>query len=168
MAPLAPAPGASVHPQAPTHSVSPVPANPWTAGSLWWDSKTVLVTRPIPPDRIAVAPHLVIPEEGGRLAFLLSSYTEEAQQLAGDGRVVIQPGDWRGRPALGSRQQYGTVHIITGGPFADKIREGMRIKYGARMSFARMAHRLANGAVPYGDLVAVAELRPSHPYMLTR
>lgn len=135
-------------------------------GSQWWDAKSVLVTRPIAPDRIATTPHLVVPAEYGRLNFLLSSYGEEAEQLARDRRVVIQSGDWRGRPALGTRQHYGTVHIVRDDYLADRVHESMRIKYGARIALARMAHRFAHGTTPYGDLVAFVELHPNPPLMI--
>ncbi|MEV6769442.1 hypothetical protein AB0N05_12535 [Nocardia sp. NPDC051030] len=138
----------------------------WHEGSLWWEAKSVVVTRAIAPGSIATTPHLVVPFEEGRLAFLLSSHGAEAQQLAWDGRVVIQAGDWRGRPALGSRQHYGTAFVVNDRQLADRTKEGMRIKYGARRALARMAHRMANGAVPYGDLVAVVHLHPHRPLML--
>ncbi|SUA80106.1 Uncharacterised protein [Nocardia otitidiscaviarum] len=146
----------------------PVGTSAWHDGSLWWDAKSVLVTRPVAPGSIATAPHLVLPAEQGRLAFVLSSYGEEAQQLAYDGRVVIQIGDWRGRPALGSRQHYGTAHIVNDPRVTERVHEGMRIKYGARTALARMAHRFAHGAVPYGDLVAIVELHPQGPLMISR
>ncbi|MBL1077083.1 hypothetical protein JK358_22040 [Nocardia sp. 2] len=142
-------------------------STPWHLGSQWWDAKTVLVTRPVGPGQIAITPHLVVPAPHDQLAFLLSSYSEEAQQLAYDGRVVIQTGDWRGRPALGTRQHYGLARIISDTNISAQVQDHMRVKYGARTAFARMAHRLANGAVPYGDLVAVVELRPNPPFMLT-
>ncbi|WP_157556377.1 hypothetical protein [Nocardia acidivorans] len=159
---------------APEAAVQPTPdtphggSTPWYEGSLWWDAKSVLVTRAVGPGTIATTPHLVVPAEFGRLAFLLSSYGAEAQQLADDGRVVIQSGDWRGRPALGSRQHYGIARVIGDAQLAARMREGMRIKYGARTTLARMAHRFANGSVPYGDLVALVELLPHQPLMLTR
>ncbi|MFI6866470.1 hypothetical protein [Nocardia sp. NPDC050406] len=126
------------------------------------------MTRPIAPDRIATTPHLVVPADYGRFAFLLSSYGEEAQQLAYDGRVVLQIGDWRGRPALGSRQQYGTARIIADRHLAERVQLDMRGKYGARTKLARMAHRFAHGAVPYGDLVALVEIHPHRPLMIAR
>ncbi|NNH71560.1 hypothetical protein HLB23_17085 [Nocardia uniformis] len=146
----------------------PAGAGVWHQGSPWWDAKSVLVTRPIAPGRIATTPHLVIPAEHGRLNFLLSSYGVEAEQLAHDPRVVIQPGDWRGRPALNTRQQYGTVYIVRDARLAARVYEAMRIKYGARTALARMAHRFTHGSVPYGDLVAFVDVHPNPPRMLTR
>ncbi|MFC9999295.1 hypothetical protein [Nocardia sp. NPDC127526] len=154
-------PAAAFHPRPPATT-----PDTWHPGSLWWDSKSVLVTRPIAPGSVATTPHLVLPADHGRLAFLLSSHGAEAEQLAYDGRVVIQAGDWRGRPALGSRQHYGTARIIGDHYLAERIHEGMRIKYGARTALARMVHRLANGSVPYGDLVALVELHPPRPLMI--
>lgn len=141
-------------------------AGGWDHGSLWWDAKSALVTRAMAPGSMATAPHLVLPAEQGRLAFLLSSQGVEAQQLVQDPRVVIQAGDWRGRPALGSREQYGIARLVGDAHLVGQIQDGMRIKYGARTALARMAHRFANGSVPYGDLVALVELRPSGPLML--
>ncbi|WP_067687449.1 hypothetical protein [Nocardia jejuensis] len=156
-------PTATFHPQPYTPPGAP---STWHSGSLWWDAKSVLVTRPLAPGRIATTPHLVVPSERGQLAFLLSTHSAEAQQLDQDPRVVVQAGDWRGRPALGSRQHYGTARIICNDYLSAQIRDGMRIKYGAKTVFARMAHRMAHGAVPYGDLVAIVELHPQGPLMI--
>ncbi|WP_067709686.1 hypothetical protein [Nocardia yamanashiensis] len=161
-----PAPTAVFHPQPTAPAGAPATPSNWHQGSLWWDAKSVLVTRPIAENSLATTPHLVVPAEYGRLAFVLSSHGAEAQQLAYNGRVLIQAGDWRGRPALGSRQHYGTARIVNNPYLAAQIRDGLRIKYGARTAFARMAHRLAHGAVPYGDLVALVELHPHRPLMI--
>ncbi|MCU1640097.1 MAG: hypothetical protein JWN03_372 [Nocardia sp.] len=138
----------------------------WQRGSLWWDAKSVLVTRPTAPGRLVTVPHLVVPAEYGRLNFLLSSYDIEAEQLGQDRRVMIQPGDWRGRPMIGSRQQYGSVHIVRDDFLLERAHEGMRIKYGARNALARMAHRFKQGTAPYGDLVAFVEVHPHRPLMI--
>ncbi|MFB8005467.1 hypothetical protein [Nocardia sp. NPDC056000] len=158
-------PASTVVPRPHTETPPPSPS-PWYEGSLWWDAKSVVVTRAVEPGVIATTPHLVVPAEFGRFAFLLSSYGEEAMQLARDPRVVIQSGDWRGRPAIGSRQHYGTARIVGDPGLSHRIQDGMRIKYGARTKLARMAHRFANGSVPYGDVVALVELHPHRPLMI--
>lgn len=160
------APTANQDPQRDTPSDRPTGAVVRHEGSLWWEAKTVLVTRPIAPGQIATTPHLVVPAQHGRLNFLLSSYDIEAEQLAHDGRVAIQAGDWRGRPALGSRQHYGTVYIVGDRDLCQRVHESMRIKYGARTALARMAHRFAHGNTPYGDLVAFVEPQPHRPLMI--
>lgn len=134
-------------------------------GSPWVSAKSVLVTRPVAPGAIATSPHLVIPAERG-LGFLLSSCGVEAEQLALDPRVVIQPGDWRGRPTVGSRQQYGTVRIFSDHYLAERVHNEMRIKYPTRTALARMAHRFEHGTASYGDLVAFVEVHPPRPLMI--
>lgn len=127
----------------------------WYPGSLWWDAETILVTREAAPGRWETLTRLVVPIGQGRSAFRLSSRSPEARQLRADRRVIVQAGDWRGEPVIGSRQHQGTVELVTRGPLFDTVQEGMRVKYGMRLSLARLGHRLMLGSAPYADLVAV-------------
>ncbi|MEU2031074.1 hypothetical protein [Nocardia amamiensis] len=122
---------------------------------LWWDAHTVLVTYPTAPRRSGTVKHLVVPVDNGRLAFPVSSQSAEAQRLAHERRVIAQAGDWRGSPALGSRQHYGTAELVRTGPLFDQVQAGIRTKYGKRVGLARLAHRLALGAAPYADIAVV-------------
>ncbi|MEU5757886.1 hypothetical protein [Nocardia sp. NPDC047648] len=140
-----------------------VPDRPseWQPGMLWWDASTVRVTYPRPEasGHWNTVPHLVLPVEHGRLAFRISSHSSEAGHLARDRRVIVQAGDWHGEPALGSRQHQGMAELLRTGPLVDQVRTGMDTKYGRRVGLARLAHRLAMGAAPYGDIVVVVTLR---------
>ncbi|WP_280475210.1 hypothetical protein [Nocardia asiatica] len=140
-----------------------VPDRPseWHPGMLWWDASTVLVTYPRPDatGHWDTVPHLVLPVEHGRLAFRISSHSSEARHLVRDRRVIVQAGDRRGEPALGSHQHQGTAELLRTGPLFDRVRDGMRTKYGRRVGLARLAHRLAMGAAPYGDIVVVVTVR---------
>ncbi|WP_459546116.1 hypothetical protein [Nocardia sp. X0981] len=129
--------------------------NDWHPGSLWWDADTVLVTRECAPGRWETLTRLVVPIGMGRLAFRVSSHSPEARQMTRDPRVIVQAGDWRGEPALGSRQHQGSVRLFGGGALFDTVQDGMREKYGFRLSLARLGHRLLLGSAPYADLVAV-------------
>ncbi|MGV9410852.1 hypothetical protein ACWDOP_13120 [Nocardia sp. NPDC003693] len=160
---MRPAPTAAVNLRGNTLPAANAAAQP---GAMWWNALSVLVTRPIAPNRIATTPHLVLPAEYGRLNFLLSSYDIESEQLARDRRVVIQAGDWRGRPALGSRQHYGIVRIVRDDNWAARLNESVRTKHGLRSTLARIGHRFSHGTAPYGDLVATIDLQPYPPRML--
>lgn len=131
----------------------------WHPGSLWWDAGTVLVTREIAPGRWETIKRLVVPVGQGRLAFRVSSWSPEARQLMSDPRVIVQAGDWRGAPALGSRQHRGHALTFGEGPLLDTIRDGMRIKYGVRAKFARWGHRVTLGSAPYADLAVVVSVQ---------
>ncbi|WP_157172556.1 hypothetical protein [Nocardia pneumoniae] len=142
----------------------PAPAerpSEWHPGMLWWDATTVLVTYPATPRRWETVKHLVIPVDNGRLAFQISSQSAEARRLAHDRRVIVQAGDWRGSPALGSRQHHGTAELVRTGPLFDKVRAGIRTKYGPRLGLAHLAHKLALGAAPYGDITVVVTVHES-------
>lgn len=133
----------------------------WHPGMLWWDARTVRVTYPRPEatGRWNTVPHLVLPLDHGRLAIRISSHSREARHLAREQRVIVQAGDWRGEPALGSRQHQGTAELVRTGPLIDHVRTGMLIKYGRWLGLAHLSHRLAMGAAPYGDLVVVITVR---------
>ncbi|AXK85400.1 hypothetical protein SAMN05421776_1206 [Nocardia farcinica] len=158
------------HPAA-AHTVQRLPAVPdrpseWHPGMLWWDASTVLVTRPDPAGHWPTTAHLVIPIDRGRLAFRVSSHSPEAQQLVRDPRVIVQAGNWRGKPAVGSRQHQGRAELIPAGPLFDKIDAGLRTKYGMRVGLARIFHNVAMGSTPYGDtavVVTVHEVSPLPP-----
>ncbi|MFG3615507.1 hypothetical protein [Nocardia sp. NPDC047654] len=145
------------------HRVLAAPDRPseWQPGMLWWDASTVLVTYPRPEasGHWNTVPHLVLPVDHGRLAFRISSHSSEAEHLARDRRVIVQAGDWHGGPALGSRQHQGMAELLRLGPLVDQVRTGMDTKYGRRVGLARLAHRLAMGAAPYGDIVVVVTPR---------
>ncbi|MEU2037387.1 hypothetical protein [Nocardia niwae] len=136
-----------------------VPDRPseWHPGMLWWDASTVLVTYPRPggDESWNTVPHLVLPVGHGRLAFRISSHSSEAGHLARERRVIVQAADWRGEPALGSRQHRGAAELLRTGPLFDRVRTGMQVKYGRRLGLARLAHRVVMGAAPYGDTVVV-------------
>lgn len=137
------------------------PARPsdWHPGSLWWDARTVLVTQETEPGRWERLRRLVVPVGLGRLAFRLSSWSPEAARMMRDRRVIVQAGDWLGEPAIGSREHQGSVQLYGPGPLADTVAEGLRLKYGRRLTMARLGHQLRLGSAPYADLVAVVTVR---------
>ncbi|MBF6541625.1 hypothetical protein [Nocardia brasiliensis] len=139
--------------------------SPWRSGhsaaaTEWRDAKTVLVTRITGPRQLTTVPRLVIPIGDTQLAFRVSSKSAEAEQLARDGRVLVQPGDRRGTPALGSHQRQGQAQLVTAGTLLPYVESEIAAKYRWRNPMARCAHRLGHGDAPYADvvvLVAVAE-----------
>ncbi|MFD6162575.1 hypothetical protein ACFWF7_03160 [Nocardia sp. NPDC060256] len=140
-----------------------------TAATVWRDAKTVLVTRISGPRQLTTVPRLVIPIGDTQLAFRVSSQSEEAEELARDGRVVVQPGDRRGNPALGSHQRQGQAQLVTAGSLLPHVESEIAAKYRWRIPMARFAHRLGHGGARYADvvvLVTVAE--PSPIPMLTQ
>ncbi|WP_194838204.1 hypothetical protein [Nocardia sp. XZ_19_369] len=140
----------------------------WSGGrsdnaKVWRDAKTVLVTRVTGPRQLMTVPRLVIPIGETQLAFRVSSQSEEALQLARDGRVLVQPGDRRGTPALGSHQRQGQAQLVTAGTLLPYAESEIAAKYKWRIPMARFAHRLGHGDAPYADvvvLVTVAEPSP--------
>ncbi|AYF75682.1 hypothetical protein D7D52_19565 [Nocardia yunnanensis] len=136
------------------------------AAAVWQDAKTVLVTRAVGPRQLSTAPRLVVPIGDNGLAFRTSSYSAEADQLAQDGRVLVQPGDFRGNPVVGSRQLQGHARLISAGTFVPRVQAEIEAKYRWRTSFARMAHRLANGSAPYGNLVVLVTVFEPGPLAL--
>ncbi|CAM3950840.1 hypothetical protein NONI108955_01005 [Nocardia ninae] len=140
----------------------------WSGGrsdnaKVWRDAKTVLVTRVTGPRQLMTVPRLVIPIGETQLAFRVSSQSEEAEQLARDGRVLVQPGDRRGTPALGSHQRQGQAQLVTAGTLLPYVESEIAAKYKWRIPVARFAHRLGHGDTPYADvvvLVTVAEPSP--------
>ncbi|MFC3962773.1 hypothetical protein [Nocardia jiangsuensis] len=130
----------------------------WHPGSPWWDAGTVLVTHEVLPGRRETRKRLVVPAGDGRLAFRVSSWSPEVEQLVRDPRVIVQAGDWRGARALGSREQQGEALIFGEGSVLDTVREGIRIKYGVRGSLARWGHRMARGSAPFADLAVVVSV----------
>ncbi|WP_378740953.1 hypothetical protein [Nocardia brasiliensis] len=146
--------------------VRPRPA--WNGGrsdtaKVWRDAKTVLVTRVTGPRQLTTVPRLVIPVGDTQLAFRVSSQSAEAEQLARDGRVLVQPGDRRGTPALGSHQWQGQAQLVTAGTLLPYVEAEIAAKYRWRIPVARFAHRLGHGDAPYADvvvLVTVAEPSP--------
>ncbi|MBY8863206.1 hypothetical protein K7711_42530 [Nocardia sp. CA2R105] len=133
---------------------------------MWQEAKTALVTRVAGPQQLVTVPRLVVPIGHNQLAFRVSSYAEEAEQLAQDGRVIVQPGDWRGNPALGSHQWHGQAQVVTGGTLLPFVQSEIDAKYRWRTSVARMAHRVARGAAPYGDVVVLVTVREPVPMLM--
>lgn len=140
-----------------------------SAANVWRDAKTVLVTRVTGPRQLTAVPRLVIPVGDIQLAFRVSSQSDEAEELARDGRVLVQPGDRRGNPALGSHQCQGQAQLVTAGSLLPHVESEIAAKYRWRIPVARFAHRLGHRDAPYADvvvLVTVAE--PSPTPMLPR
>ncbi|MFI6172448.1 hypothetical protein ACIBCN_37110 [Nocardia sp. NPDC051052] len=134
-----------------------------TGADVWRDAKTVLVTRVTGPRQLTAVPRLVIPIGDTQLAFRVSSRSAEGEELARDGRVLIQPGDRRGNPALGSHQRQGQAQLVTAGTLLAHVESEIAAKYRWRIPVARFAHRLGHGDAPYADvvvLVTVAEPSP--------
>ncbi|GAB2537322.1 hypothetical protein [Nocardia heshunensis] len=145
---------------------APVPRRHTGPAAVWQEAKTVLVTRAIGPRQLVTVPRLVVPIGENGLAFRTSSYSAEAEQLAQDGRVLVQPGDWRGTPAMGSRQLQGQARLVSEGTFVPRVQAELEAKYRWRTSFARMAHRLANGSAPYGNLIVLVTVFEPGPLAL--
>ncbi|MEU6580441.1 hypothetical protein [Nocardia sp. NPDC046763] len=152
----------------PAAAPAPIPVRGEISGpaAVWQQAKTVLVTRAAGPRQLITVPRLVIPIGDNGLAFRTSSYSTEAEQLAEDGRVLVQPGDWRGHPKLGSRQFQGTARLLTAGTFVPRVQTEIEAKYGWRTALARAAHRLANGNTPYGDLTVLVTVFEPGPLAL--
>ncbi|MFI6040887.1 hypothetical protein ACIA8C_04590 [Nocardia sp. NPDC051321] len=134
-----------------------------TGAAVWRDAKTVLVTRVTGPRQLTSVPRLVIPIGDTQLAFRVSSRSAECEELARDGRVLVQPGDRRGNPALGSHQRQGQAQLVTAGTLLAHVESEIAAKYRWRIPVARFAHRLGHGDAPYADvvvLVTVAEPSP--------
>ncbi|MVU82575.1 hypothetical protein GPX89_35760 [Nocardia sp. ET3-3] len=136
------------------------------AAAMWHEAKTVLVTRTTGPRQLVTVPRLVVPIGDNGLAFRTSSYSVEAEQLAHDGRVLVQPGDWRGNPVLGTRQLQGVARLVSAGTFVPRVQAEIEAKYRWRTSLARMAHRMANGSAPYGNLVVLVTVFEPGPLAL--
>ncbi|MBB5914549.1 hypothetical protein BJY24_003416 [Nocardia transvalensis] len=141
------------------------PGHP-AAASIWQDAKTVLVTRVTGPQQLVTVPRLVIPIGHNQLAFRVSSHSSEPDQLVADGRVLVQPGDWRGSPTLGSQQRQGRAQVVTGGTLLPFVQSEIDAKYKWRMPLARFAHRVARGAAPYGDVVVLVTVYEPVPMLL--
>lgn len=135
------------------------------AAAMWQDAKTVLVTRVVGPRQLVTAPRLVIPIGDNQIAFRVSSYSAEAEQLALDNRVIVQPGDWRS-PILGSHQRQGLAQLVTAGTLLVHVQQATEAKYGWRMSLARFGHRMAQGSAPYGNIVVLVTVFDPGPLYL--
>ncbi|ATL67926.1 hypothetical protein [Nocardia terpenica] len=146
------------------------PLGPRSAGTgmaaKWQAAKTVLVTRVVGPRQLMTVPRLVVPVGDTQLAFRVSSHSPEADQLDRDGRVLVQAGDWRGNPALGSHQHQGQAQLVTGGTLLPYVQAEIDAKYRWRIPMARLAHRLARGAAPYGDVIILVTVQEPSPIPL--
>ncbi|BAW06963.1 hypothetical protein NS14008_18680 [Nocardia seriolae] len=145
---------------------APAPREHSGPAAVWQEARTVLVTRTTGPRQLVTVPRLVVPIGDNGLAFRASSYSVEAEQLAEDGRVLVQPGDWRGNPKVGSRQLQGQARLISTGTFVPRVQAELEAKYRWRTSLARMAHRMANGSAPYGNLVVLVTVFEPGPLAL--
>lgn len=157
----------------PTVAVTATPARTIPAqaaaarpSTVWEKAKTALVTRTLGHRQLVTAPRLVIPFGDNGLAFRVSSFAAEAEQLALDPRVLVQPGDWRGNPAVGSRQLMGHANLVAEGDLLAKVEAAIDAKYGWRTSLAKAAHRLANGSAPYGNIVVAVTVFEPGPLAL--
>jgi|GEM_PF-3194392 len=134
--------------------------------ATWQEAKTVLVSWVAGAQRLATAPRLVIPVGETQLAFRISSDSSEAERLEGDDRVLVQPGDWRGKPTLGSHQRQGRAQVVTGGTLLAHVQSEIDAKYRWRIPLARFAHRMARGAGRYGDVVVLITVHEPSPIPL--
>ncbi|WP_147288079.1 hypothetical protein [Nocardia pseudobrasiliensis] len=149
-----------------THPRLPAVRPDRDARNQWASAKTVLVTRVAGPGKLISAARLVVPLGDRQLAFRISSYSPEAGQLAADGRVLVQPGDWHGSPAVGSHQRQGWAQLVTAGSLLDHVHLAMTTKYGWRLRVARMGHHMARGAARYGDVVVLVNVHEPSPIPL--
>ncbi|MBH0779332.1 hypothetical protein [Nocardia bovistercoris] len=150
-----PAPRGYHRMRTPAREPSPVTA-------LWREARTVLAARPVVgPRKLVTVPRLVVPVGAGQLAFSVSSRSAEADQFATDERVLVQPGDWRGSPVLGSRQREGHAQLVTAGTLLPYVRSELDAKYRWRIPLARLAHRLARRDEPFGDAVILVTVHDS-------
>lgn len=147
----------------------PRPVRHTAAAAVWRDAKTVLVTRVTGPRQLTTVPRLVVPVGDTQLAFRVSSKSAEAADLARDGRVLVQPGDRRGTPALGSHQRQGLAQLVTAGTLLAYVDAEIAAKYRWRIPVARFAHRLGHRDAPYADIVVLVSVaEPSPIPMLTQ
>jgi hypothetical protein len=134
---------------------------------LWWEAaKTVVVTRVTGPRQLETVPRLVVPVGDRQLAFRICSGSPEAEQLACDGRVLVQPGDRLGKPALGSHQRQGHAQIVTAGTLLSYVQSAIEAKYRWRVPLLRYAHRMARGGAPYNDVVVLVTVHEPSPIPL--
>ncbi|GAB0102829.1 hypothetical protein JMUB6875_18000 [Nocardia sp. JMUB6875] len=150
----------------PAATPAPQPRQYSPAARVWLEAKTVLVTRVVGPGQLVTTPRLVVPIGDNGLAFRTSSYAAESEQLAHDGRVLVQPGDWRGNPVVGTRQLQGVARLVGTGTLVPRVQAEIEAKYRWRTSLARMAHRMANGSAPYGNLVVLVTVFEPGPLAL--
>lgn len=151
----------------PAAQVSPHPWNPANeAAREWQQAKTVLVTRVTGPRQLVTVPRLVVPIGFGQLAFRICSQAPEAEDLLRDGRVLVQPGDWRANPALGSRQRQAHAQVVTAGTLVPFVHSEIDAKYRWRVPLAKLGHRLARGNAPYGDAVVLVTVHEPPSPML--
>ncbi|MFI6866003.1 hypothetical protein [Nocardia sp. NPDC050406] len=136
------------------------------AADMWRDAQAVLVSRVIGPRQVKTVPRLVVPVGPTQIAYRVSTYSAEAAQLAADGRVLVQPGDWRGNPVLGSHQRQGRAQLVTAGTLLPYVQSELAAKYRWRMPLARLAHRLMHGVAPYGDVVVLVTVFEPSPIPL--
>ncbi|WP_433654592.1 hypothetical protein ACQPW1_28030 [Nocardia sp. CA-128927] len=141
----------------------PVRSGGAAAADVWRDAKTVLVTRVTGPRQLTKAPRLVIPIGDTQLAFRVSSQSDEAAELARDGRVLVQPGDRRGTPALGSHQRQGRAQLVTAGSLLPHVESEIAAKYRWRIPMTRFAHRLGHRDAPYADIVVLVTVAEPSP-----
>lgn len=125
------------------------------AATIWQDAKTVLVTLVTGTGELTTVPRPVIPIGDTQLAFRASSESTEAQQLAHDARVLVQPGDRRGTAALGSHQWEGQAQLVTAGTLLPHVDSELAAKYRWRIPMGRFAHRLTHRGTPYSDVVVL-------------
>ncbi|MBV7708065.1 hypothetical protein [Nocardia nova] len=132
----------------------------------WQQAKTVLVTRVAGPKQLVTVPRLVVPIGLGQLAFRVSSRAPEADDLLRDGRVLVQAGDWRGHPALGSHQRQGHAQVVTAGTLVSFVQAEIEAKYRWQIPLAKFGHRLARGSARYGDVVVLVTVHEPPSPML--
>ncbi|MET7767132.1 hypothetical protein [Nocardia sp. NPDC005366] len=129
----------------------------------WREAKTVLVARSTGPRQVVTVPRLVVPIGETQLAFGVSSQSAEADQFAHDSRVIVQPGDWRGNPALGSHQRQGQAQLVTAGTLLPYVRSEIDAKYRWRIPLVRFVRRLVQRDALDGDVVVLVTVREPSP-----
>ncbi|WP_216910460.1 hypothetical protein [Nocardia noduli] len=146
----------------------PVPARRAHSGiaTPWRDAKTVLVARSTGPTEMVTVPRLVVPIGEKQLAFGVASLSAEADQFAHDNRVVVQQGDWRGNPALGTHQLQGEAQLVTAGTLLPYVQSELEMKYRWRIPLARLVRKLVRGDAVDGDLVVLVTVHEPSPVPL--
>ena len=106
----------------------------------------------------------VVPLDDGKIGFYTSSTSGKAKRLKNNPKVIVQPGDSRGRPKPGSSPVTGTA-VVVSGPERDAIYAKVVAKYGFMTKITRFLAKVGGWvkrkSQPYADRAVVITLDPA-------
>jgi PPOX class probable F420-dependent enzyme len=99
----------------------------------------------------------IVALDGDRVGFWTSSASGKYQRLRNNPKIMLQPGDPRGRVKAGSSPVEGTAELVTADADFDAIQHGIRAKYGVMVPVTRFLNTLGHldKKFPYGDVGVV-------------